>query len=996
MIDKVCKIIENMVYEFNDLKRKELFNEHEIKMIANKRRQHEYNINSSSSLLLNFILYLEFEMNLENLREKRKEEKKIEYLDEIKKYKKLIKRNYTEFINLQGEIENNKNSKKCKKLKALINKNENEIKKYKNSILKMEKKLEILLQYSLSDNSLIKRIIKIFQVCLKKYFNNIQVWLQYLNFCYLKQKKEELENAILSSLKYHMKNELIWTIYLYYFYNIKKNIIHTRKLYVRAILFVPRSLYLNILYFNIEFDIFFKLLKNFKEEYKNCNNLDKFDDYCKKHKCEMDKNICESTNCNNNDNNNDNNNKNDNNNDNNNNNIKNDNINLNENFLKINSNENSNNEINIVKEEEKYGLDVIIFLVKKYLKTFQNDKSNLHIFIFLLLNVYLKIEKKKWVRNYILQYDDFKNIIFNSIEEHKMNQPCFYYYLFINECMKLSNFYFCEDSNFLHLKKNYYNDFETNYYKENIQKYFNLIELNNLLIELFNSFDKDIMIYFFCLFLTNLFDTFYEFNDISEVFKIDNNKNIPLQKKNEEIISTKTIINENFKDKIKEENNNLLEKKSDLQISSENKNILFFMKEPLLKSCEELEVFKFLKDEIFLCSNYKFHRINIEYIKQKDICIYNFLDKLNFTSYICLFENRHSLISKNNFIYDSEQVSKNKDILSSMLYFFLFNKNNLEKNYTERKESSINKDINFSEIKTNKKRKKMKEFLSDNIEESKRFKESENESTTADKKNIYENDNKNIYEHDSENKSESESDDESEEESDGESDDESDDESEKESDGESEEESDGESEEESDGESESESDDESEKESDDESEKDSNNESDDKNENKNECKFESKKEAKKKKKNGNDIENEDKKKVVNNLKKEKNSINKDKRNGNKELFHINNKINKEVKYHENNTDSEKKKILIKEIYIIDELLLLLDRGIDLFIKINILKCILNLIIFLNNKNITNYLKSIITHNYMKIKKNNLNNLLNKEINNLVYLYNRVYIDEFKM
>lgn len=265
-MDKVCKIIENMVYEFNDLKRKELFSDKEIIAIANKRRHHEYRINSPTSVLLHFILYLEFEMNLENLRTKRKNEKKEKLIEEILQNKNLIKNHYKEFSILKNKMEEEKRFDKFKELRKLLNKNENEAKKFKNNVLKVEKKLQTLLGYSLSEHSLIKRIINIFDVCLRKYYNNISLWLQYFNFCFIKKKYDELENAILNSLKYHIKNELIWLIYLFYFYNIKKNIIQTRMLYLRAILFIPDSIYLNILYFHFECDVFIKLLNNYKKK----------------------------------------------------------------------------------------------------------------------------------------------------------------------------------------------------------------------------------------------------------------------------------------------------------------------------------------------------------------------------------------------------------------------------------------------------------------------------------------------------------------------------------------------------------------------------------------------------------------------------------------------------------------------------------------------------------------------------------------------------------
>ncbi|CAD2112770.1 U3 small nucleolar RNA-associated protein 6, putative [Plasmodium vinckei] len=853
MISRVCNVLENMVYEFTDLRRKELFSESEIKSILNKRRHHEYTINSSMPMLINYILYLEFEMSLENLRVKRLEKKKEDLLNEIAEYTKLIKTCYTDINNFNKEILNTKCPKEIKMITKKINSNENHIKQYKNNIAKVEKKIEVLLQHSVSDNSLVKRIIQIFQKCLKKNYNNIQIWLLYFNFCFLKNKKDELEKAILTSLKYHMNNELIWMHYLYYFYNIRKNILYTRKLYIRAMLFVPNSLYLNALYFIIEFDIFFKLLTNFKYQNDNSNNVfnkngnDQFDDFCKDQKKNLTNELDENNQANKSEN----------------------------DILKMNIDEKNEQillaekeqkveEFNYIKDEDKYGLDVLIFLGKRYIHIFEKNKSNLHIFIILLLNIFFKMEKNEWVKNYVLQYEDFKNLILNSIENNKFDQPCFYYYLFINKCTQIFNIDTLEDNDFILMKKSFYacDDKDILIKIENIKKYFNHSLINQLLIETFNSFDNELMIYLFCLLLENIFQSFSEYDDISDVFKIDNvNDKTTVPKKND---SSSDII-------LESPNNSITHNPDLINLQNGNKkDILFHMKEPTLPNHENLEIFKFLKDEIFLCdSNHKFYKINMEYIKEKDKDTYNFLQKLNFIPSVCLFENRSLSITPNNHIYNFEQNNKNADIMSSLLYFFLFDMRNIKENQTN--QSSKNNSIYTPPDSINsisKKRKTTNKYTTlGSLKNKKAKKNIQTIKLKSDKNGIFESDSDNM--------------------------------------------------------------------SDNSDDSDSSNSASQDNE------YHEKQES---------------------IKIDKIDINKKETNDTK-----------------------------KDIFIIDELLSLLSREIDVFVKMTIIKTVLKLITFLNNDEIAKCLFSKITKEYHNIKSST-NSMVKKGIASLVQVYDKVYKD----
>lgn len=633
-------------------------------------------------------------------------------------------------------------------------------------------------------------------------------------------------------------------------------------------LFVPNSLYLNALYFIIEFDIFFKLLTNFKYQNDNSNSIfnktgnDKFEDFCKDQKKNLTNELGE-----------------------------NDQTTKSENdILKMNIDEKNEQillaekeqkveEFNYIKEEDKYGLDVLIFLGKRYIHIFEKNKYNLHIFIILLLNILFKMEKNEWVKNYVLQYEDFKNFVWNSIENNKFDQPCFYYYLFINKCTQIFNIDTLEDNDFILMKKSLYAQCGKDplIKIENIKKYFNHSLVNQLLIELFNSFDNELMIYLFCLLLENIFQLFFEYDDISDVFKIDSmNNTVILPKKND---SSSDIISEWPNDNIIHNENSIHFQNKDNNKNDENKkDILFYMKEPSLPNYKNLEIFKFLKDEIFLCdNNHKFFKINMEYIKEKDKDTYKFLQKLNFFPSVCLFENKSLSTPPNNHIYNFEENNKNEDIISSLLYFFLFDMRNIRENQTSHTNKNNNKN-NLTHTppdsinSVSKKRKVTNKYATLGSLKNKKAKQNNRTNKLKSDKN-------DIFESDSDNMS-------------------------------------------------------------------NNSEKSDKSD---------------------DSDSENSTYHDNVYSEKQESIDVDK-------VDINKTENNDTK---------------KDIFIIDELLSLLNREINIFVKMTIIKTVLKLIIFLNNDEIANYLYIKITKEYHNVKSST-NAMIKKGMASLVQVYDKVY------
>ncbi|KAK9762196.1 U3 snoRNP protein [Basidiobolus ranarum] len=72
MADTVQYHLENMIPELEDLEKKKIFNKEEIRSIVKKRTNFEYSLKRRSPKKIDYLRYIEYELNLENLRKKRK------------------------------------------------------------------------------------------------------------------------------------------------------------------------------------------------------------------------------------------------------------------------------------------------------------------------------------------------------------------------------------------------------------------------------------------------------------------------------------------------------------------------------------------------------------------------------------------------------------------------------------------------------------------------------------------------------------------------------------------------------------------------------------------------------------------------------------------------------------------------------------------------------------------------------------------------------------
>lgn len=125
--------LERMVDELDDLEQRGLFTRREIAEIVKQRRKFEYRLKRPSPLKQDFLSYIEYETQLDKLRKLRK---------------KLVAAN---------ESKDEGNEKKTKKKK------------------------------SKSDVAGMLRIMDIYELALKRYKGDVDLWFRYLEFCRLKK-----------------------------------------------------------------------------------------------------------------------------------------------------------------------------------------------------------------------------------------------------------------------------------------------------------------------------------------------------------------------------------------------------------------------------------------------------------------------------------------------------------------------------------------------------------------------------------------------------------------------------------------------------------------------------------------------------------------------------------------------------------------------------------------------------------------------------------------
>lgn len=148
MSDRARYFLEQTIPEMEDMLKKGLIDKNEIRMIVKKRTDFEHQIDARKPDLQDYLSYIEFEVNLDKLRRKRR--------------LRLIK---------------------IKKLST---------------------------KPSISDWSISRRIFFIYERALKTHNENVDLWLQYLNYAKSQHAFRVVYKTYSRMLKLHMRNVNVW------------------------------------------------------------------------------------------------------------------------------------------------------------------------------------------------------------------------------------------------------------------------------------------------------------------------------------------------------------------------------------------------------------------------------------------------------------------------------------------------------------------------------------------------------------------------------------------------------------------------------------------------------------------------------------------------------------------------------------------------------------------------------------------------------------------
>ncbi|KAG6547104.1 hypothetical protein Mapa_011355 [Marchantia paleacea] len=198
MADTVHFHLERMLPELDDLEKRGLFNQQEIKEIVKKRRDFEYLLKRPSPIKQDFLNYVEFEQNLEALRKLRKNA--------------LVR-------DLKGS------------------------EKWRNS---------------LSDYASVMHIMLIYDRALTKFKGDLSMWLQYLEFC-RSHAPRKMQKVTSKCLQLHPNVPGLWMYVAAWEFEQNLNVTAARVLMQRGLRMCPRSEKLWIEYFRMELTYLLKL-----------------------------------------------------------------------------------------------------------------------------------------------------------------------------------------------------------------------------------------------------------------------------------------------------------------------------------------------------------------------------------------------------------------------------------------------------------------------------------------------------------------------------------------------------------------------------------------------------------------------------------------------------------------------------------------------------------------------------------------------------------------
>ncbi|KAJ3064550.1 U3 snoRNP protein, partial [Rhizoclosmatium hyalinum] len=182
MAEQVQFHLEKMIPELEDLEQRGIFTKAEIKEIVKRRTAHEYAIHRRIGRRADFLKYIEYEINLDRLRKKRKIRLGLDAN--------------------QDEVDNEAKKK---------------------------------LGFTLSDYSLTKRINGLYQKALKKFSGDVELWVQYFEWAKSMGASAALGRSFARAIQLHPTNPSMYILAAQYEFVSNKNMTSARVLMQRGL-----------------------------------------------------------------------------------------------------------------------------------------------------------------------------------------------------------------------------------------------------------------------------------------------------------------------------------------------------------------------------------------------------------------------------------------------------------------------------------------------------------------------------------------------------------------------------------------------------------------------------------------------------------------------------------------------------------------------------------------------------------------------------------------
>ncbi|ORY77112.1 hypothetical protein LY90DRAFT_399747 [Neocallimastix californiae] len=192
MADIVQMRLEQMLPEIEDLEKKKIFNKAELTSIINKRKRFEYFLARRIPKKIDFLRYIEFELNLDALRKKRK--------DHIEKSEYLVN----------------------------------------------------LMRVTLSDYSILRHVHNLYNRALRRFPGDVELWVQYLEWAQKSSNSKLLGKVFPRVISLHPTKDIFWVMAASWEFEKNGNALSGRTLLQRGLRINGESKKLWLEYFRLE------------------------------------------------------------------------------------------------------------------------------------------------------------------------------------------------------------------------------------------------------------------------------------------------------------------------------------------------------------------------------------------------------------------------------------------------------------------------------------------------------------------------------------------------------------------------------------------------------------------------------------------------------------------------------------------------------------------------------------------------------------------------